>query len=481
MTMRKLLARRRPASLALRVTALVGIATTVVFLTFHWIIVRALEHHFAEQDAGELQAVAHAVSATFRQARQAGDEAELHRQLAAIATGHHGVSYGVFDAAGRAFHASPGPDLSPLAATGRPAGRIDADNLLVWREADKSYRGVVLRADADAPAYRVVAAMDIDFHLEFLEAFKRILWWATAIVLLFALAVAWLAVQWGHMPIRKATREIRTIRSSRLHVRLNPLDVPIELQELAISFNDMLGRIEDGFSKLSYFSADIAHELRTPVTNLITQTQVALSQPRGADEYREVLYSNLEELDRMSRMIGDMLFLAQTENDPHNLHLSEIDLETLLLGLFDYFEALAEDAGITLRLEGSAAPIRADREMLMRALSNLLSNAIRYTPRGACVTVRLAQDQRGTSLCVENPGERIPESVLPMLFERFFRADPARRRKSAGAGLGLAIVKSIAEAHGGEVEAASTEALTRFELVLPPLQKSPPGVLPGGL
>jgi len=321
--------------------------------------------------------------------------------------------------------------------------------------------------DSAAPGYRIVAAMDIGFHLDFLAEFKRMLWWATCLVLCIALGVAWLAVQWGHLPIRKVNEEIRTIRSSKLDVRLDPLDVPIELAELVVAFNDMLARIEEGFVRLSHFSADIAHELRTPVTNLITQSHVALGQPRSAEEYREILYSNLEEFDRMSRMIGDMLFLAQTENDPRNLRLGEIDLAELIRGLFDYFEALAEDRNITLYAKGAAEPIRADREMLLRALNNLLSNAIRHTPYGSRITVALAQDERWTTISVENPGERISEADLPKLFDRFFRVDPARQRKNAGAGLGLAIVKSIAEAHGGHVQATSSDTATKFDLTLP--------------
>ena len=169
----------------------------------------------------------------------------------------------------------------------------------------------------------------------------------------------------------------------------------------------------------------------------------------------------------MSRMIGDMLFLAQTENDPRNLRLAEIELAELIRGVFDYFEALAEDRSITLYAQGVAEPIRADREMLLRALNNLLSNAIRHTPRGARITVALEQDERWTTISIENPGERISEADLPKLFDRFFRVDPARQRKSAGAGLGLAIVKSITEAHGGYVQVTSSDSATRFALTLP--------------
>jgi two-component system heavy metal sensor histidine kinase CusS len=276
-----------------------------------------------------------------------------------------------------------------------------------------------------------------------------------------------MAVQWGHLPIRKVNEEIRAVRSSKLDVRLDPLDVPIELEELVVAFNEMLARIEEGFARLSHFSADIAHELRTPVTNLITQTHVALGQPRTCEEYREILYSDLEEFDRMSRMISDMLFLAQTENRPARHLFQRIELPELICNLFDYFEAFAEDRSIALRLEGSVAAIEADREMLLRALSNLLSNAIRHTPVGLSITVTLAEDEHWTTIGVANPGDRIREVDLPRIFDRFFQVDPARQRKSSGAGLGLAIVRSIAEAHGGRVTVVSGPTGTRFDLSLP--------------
>ncbi|CAL60746.1 Sensor kinase CusS [Herminiimonas arsenicoxydans] len=462
--------KRRPISLAWRVTVLVGIATTLVFLTFNWIIVRSLEHHFAEQDAGELQAVANAVAKTLDAQRNVGDDAKLSQQLSAIAIGRHGISYSVLDRSGQPVYVSPGPALAPVFAHGTRDFSITNHQLVIWNAEGKSYRGGAMTINnSKSPTLNghiVAVAMDIDFHLDFLDMFKRILWWATLIVALIALVVAWFAVQWGHRPIRKVSREIRAIRSSQLDVRLSPTDVPIELAELAVSFNDMLGRIEDGFAKLANFSADIAHELRTPVTNLSTQTQVALSQVRSADEYREVLYSNLEEFDRLSLMIGDMLFLAQTENDPRNLRLTNTDITGLVQGLFDYFEVLAEDANITLTLSGQVKPIIADRDMMLRALSNLLSNAIRYSLPGSSVIVRLHQDAKRTTICVENPGEQIAEDDLPKLFDRFFRVDPSRQRKS-GAGLGLAIVKSIIEAHDGKVQATSRNGLIKFLIELP--------------
>ena len=139
--------------------------------------------------------------------------------------------------------------------------------------------------------------------------------------------------------------------------------------------------------------------------------------------------------------------------------------------LFDYFEAFAEDRNITLCAKGTVEPVQADREMLMRALNNLLSNAIRHAPHGSCITVTLAQNDKWTTISVENLGKRISENDLPKLFDRFFRADPARQRNASGAGLGLAIVKSIAEAHGGHVQVVSNDTGTRFDLILQSLLK----------
>ena len=467
--------RRRPASLALRLTALVGIATTLVFMAFNRVVVRSMEQHFAQQDAHELEAVVSALAKPLRQVANDIEIAALRQQLANAVAGHQGMTFGVYDQAGHTIYAKPGLNLSKFMITPSLGSRIDANELTVWKEGQRTYRGVVIPLSAHHGSteipYRIVAAMDIGFHLDFLAKFKRMLWWATCIALCIGLGVAWLAVQWGHIPIRKVNEEIRAIRSSKLDVRLDPLDVPIELAELVITFNDMLARIEQGFVRLSHFSADIAHELRTPVTNLTTQTHVVLGHPRSTEEYREILYSHLEEFERMSRMIGDMLFLAQTENDPHNLRLESIDLTELVRVLFDYFEALAEDRNITLCAKAAAEPVQADREMLLRALNNLLSNAIRHAHHGSRITVILAQDDKWTTIRVENLGERILENDLPKLFDRFFRVDPARQRNASGAGLGLAIVKSIAEAHGGHVQVVSNDTETRFDLILQSLLK----------
>lgn len=278
--------------------------------------------------------------------------------------------------------------------------------------------------------------------------------------------MGWIAVRHGHAPLRDIVAQIRHISASKLNTRLPPERVPRELTNLAVSFNEMLESMEEAFQRLLNYSADIAHELRTPVANLLTQTQVALSRTRTNNEYREVLYSNMEEYERMAQMIGHMLFLAKTDNALYPLDTTIIDLAREVRDLFEYYKAWAEEHGVSLVLEGNAT-LNGDRLMLRRAISNLLSNAIRHTPSNRSVTIRLGRTGNSASIEVANPGTRIPDEHLPRLFDRFYRVDPSRQRGTEGVGLGLAMVKSIVDAHNGSIEVISDGAGTRFRILLP--------------
>lgn len=258
------------------------------------------------------------------------------------------------------------------------------------------------------------------------------------------------------------------IQADRLDMRIAPSVVPSELKDLVSSFNHMISRLEESFNQLSHFSADIAHELRTPLTNLIIQTQVGLGKSRTLEEYRELLYSNLEEQERLAKMINDMLWLAKRDHGLIKLEQTPLDLSDEVSKLFGFFEALAEDKNIVLSLEGQVQQIQGDKAMLRRAISNLLSNAIRYTKSGGSVLVRLKNfSDNEVSLTVENPGPEIPVEHLPYLFDRFYRANPSRSRQGEGAGLGLAIARSIIDAHGGRVEVTSKSDKTAFIIYLP--------------
>ena len=276
-----------------------------------------------------------------------------------------------------------------------------------------------------------------------------------------------LAVHKGHAPIRSVSRQIQNITSKDLDVRLDPQTVPIELEQLVLSFNHMIERIEDVFTRQSNFSADIAHEIRTPITNLITQTEIALSQSRSQKELEDVLYSNLEELTRMAKMVSDMLFLAQADNNQLIPEKKMLNLADEVGKVFDFFEALAEDRGVELRFVGDECQVAGDPLMLRRALSNLLSNALRYTPTEETIVVRCQTVDHLVQVTVENPGTPIAPEHLPRLFDRFYRVDPSRQRKGEGSGIGLAIVKSIVVAHKGTVAVTSDVRGTKFVIILP--------------
>jgi two-component system heavy metal sensor histidine kinase CusS len=229
----------------------------------------------------------------------------------------------------------------------------------------------------------------------------------------------------------------------------------------------MLDRLEDSFRRLADFSADIAHELRTPISNLMTQAQVALSKSRSSDDYREVLYSGLEEYDRLARMINDMLFLAKADNKQLVPRYEDVELSAEVDALFEFYEPLAEDKNIRLMREGHAR-IECDPLMLRRAIANLLSNAVRHSTMGGIVLLEIRVHARNAvQISVANVGESIPDEMRSRIFDRFYRVDPSRHREGEGAGLGLAIVRSIAEAHNGQVEALPQSDGARFVLTLP--------------
>ncbi len=455
----------RPISLSLRLSLLFGVAAVVVFSIFGWFIEDSIERHFVAEDTRELEIVAQVVEQALLSDLATQELASLKRRFDDILVGHHGASLFISDARGQPLYASHGPNLSRLAVdkSARDQG------IHSWSDGQHHYRVLIrqllARTPAGGPSYRIAVAVPIDHHRRFLDGFRHTLWLMIASGIAITSLMGWIAVRQGHAPLRNIVAQIRRISANELNTRLSPQTVPRELTDLALSFNEMLERMEEAFLRLSNFSADIAHELRTPVTSLMTQTQVALSQARSCDEYREVLYSNIEEYERMAQMISEMLFLAQAD---HGLCISDdrwVDLTDTVENLFDYYEAWADERDVKLISEGQAK-IRGDAAMLQRALNNLLANAIRHTPEGGAVHVKLVNttDAR-VKIVFENPGKQIASEHLPRLFDRFYRVDPSRQQN--GTGLGLAIVKSIILAHGGSIEVSSSPELTRFTITLP--------------
>ncbi|MFF3702860.1 MULTISPECIES: heavy metal sensor histidine kinase [Pseudomonas] len=314
---------------------------------------------------------------------------------------------------------------------------------------------------------RLTLFLDITHHQHFLQRMQRLIWLTMGLsALATALLGAW-AVRRGLRPLRRMGEVAAGVSARSLTTRLPQAQMPPELAQLAGTMNAMLERLDDAFQRLSAFSADIAHELRTPLSNLLTHTQVTLTRPRSLEEYREALHGNLEELQWMAQLVNDMLYLAKADHGLLMPNCEPLALDQEADALIEYYAPLAEDAQISLSREG-LAELTGDRNMLRRALSNLLDNALRFTPAQGEIRVEIAQGDGRVRLVVANRGSPIDAALLPRLFDRFYRADPARREGSSEhAGLGLAITRSIVQAHGGVISAESAQGWTRFLIDLP--------------
>jgi two-component system, OmpR family, heavy metal sensor histidine kinase CusS len=300
-------------------------------------------------------------------------------------------------------------------------------------------------------------AIDVSEEEEFLARFRH---WALAILLgAFAIfpLIGYRIARQGIRPVEEMATTARHISSTNLRERILPEGYPFELASLADIFNKMLDGLEESFERISRFSADIAHDLRTPVNNIRGEAEVALARARTIDEYRDVLGSCLEEAVRLSDLIGDLLFLARAESPLTHLRREHVNVGDLLSGVREYYEASAADAGISLEAVVAGEPVIAelDRALVQRAVSNLVSNAVAHTPSGGSVVLGTNIETDTVRIEVADTGVGIPQEALPRVFDRFFRVDASRSQSSGGTGLGLAIVQSIMLLHGGKVEIAS--------------------------
>jgi len=459
----------RRKSITFRLTLLFAWVSSLVLLLLGVLIGHSVERHFEELDleilTGKLQLAQHALE----KVRSPADLDAMPQHLEDALVGHTGLAVVVVAPDGQTLFATTGAEFPPtLMGRGfEPAARQPVN----WKTRDKqAFRGISALARTSiegAPPALVAVATEISHHAHFMSDFRTTLWTFMALAALSIGLLGWIAVRRGLAPLQAIKHEAAAITAQRLNARLPVDSVPVELVELAQTLNEMLARLEESFRRLSDFSSYLAHELRTPVSNLLTQTQVMLSKTRTPEEYREVLASNVEELERLSRMISDMLFLAKAENKLIIPYREPVDLLAEVNGLFEFYEGFAEEKNVSLSCSGSAV-VSGDRLMLRRAINNLLSNGIRHTPAGGKIGVRLAEtDENLVQLSVENTGETIPAEHVPRLFDRFYRIDSTRQRFSDGAGLGLAITRSILRAHGGNVDVRSENGLTVFQLIIP--------------
>lgn len=465
---------RLTSSLTTRLALAYGLATAVILASVAAYLSGALSAQLEGRDESELVGEVLLVRHLLREVRSEAEiRADTHR-FADIAMGHEGLILVVRSRQGEPLvtlnpRNESVPTLRVLPATMQP----EKSMLQTWYPKNGvPSRGIAALGqlgDSDK-AVEIVVLRDAGYRVALIREYRHQVLWAMLCGAAVAAGLGFVLARRGLRPLRRMAADAAAVTTSRLATRLDVGSAPAELRELAAALNDMLARLQDSFSRLSEFSADLAHDFRTPISNLIGQTQVTLAQSRGVSEYEALLESNLEEYERLARMIENMLFLARADHAQVALGIRTLDAREELDKMAEYFEAVAADREVALAVNGTAM-VQADQTLLRRAVTNLLDNALRHAPAGSTVQLEVerAPAPGGGTTCIRvtNAGPAIPPETLPHIFGRFYRADPSRRNSAASTGLGLAIVDTIMRLHGGSVTVRSLEGETMFSLQFP--------------
>ncbi|QWV96847.1 heavy metal sensor histidine kinase [Geomonas nitrogeniifigens] len=306
---------------------------------------------------------------------------------------------------------------------------------------------------SEAQGWRLQIAMDLTEHDHLVRTYRIYLVLFSFGAFLFGIPSSYIVVKRGLRPLNELSSSIKTITGSRLNTRLEAARFPSEMHPVVESVNAMMARLESSFQRLSHYSGNLAHELRTPINNLMLEAEIALSQERSPQQYQEIISSSLTEYERLAAVIDKLLFLARADNEKNDLLFEKLDAGAEVEEVVDYFSDEASAAGISLESRVDAS-FWGDRTLFRRALSNLISNALAYTPAGGEVTISSSNGSiGGVEINVADTGCGIYSEHLPFLFDRFYRVKSGSQH--SGTGLGLAIVKAIMEMHNGDVSALS--------------------------
>ncbi|WFU92201.1 heavy metal sensor histidine kinase (plasmid) [Rhizobium sp. CC1099] len=329
------------------------------------------------------------------------------------------------------------------------------------------WASITTRALEDGKSLLVLAGHPTTAEREMLDAYRDRTVWAIAVSVAIATLLGYGLLTHGLRPIGGMARKAAEIHPGQLELRLDEKSAPIELRSLAAAFNAMLDRLADGYQRLSQFSADLAHEIRTPLGVLIGQTQVTLAKPRSVKEYQYLLESNLEELEQLHRLSENILFLARADHATQAIERKTIDMQLELQKVADYFEGLATERGLAFQVDACGKAM-VDPGLWRRAVGNLVVNAVRHGREDSTIYLRGDGDEQGSSVEVENVGPEISVDELGRLFDRFYKVDRSRSTSTETHGLGLAIVQAIMKLHDGSATVdLPAPGVIRFRLHFP--------------
>ena len=425
-----------------------------------------LEQHLARKDDETLALTCQMWRGLVREPPD--ETTDLHRQLESH------LLVRVLDLHGHVLAATPGSDAVFQTAT-LIAAAADADP---GPGVNVAARGTSFRALAawaqtgtDPDNRRLVQiAVDRTSELETLADYRSRLYITLLLALVVAGAVGYATARRAMRPLTEITETARRIGSRTLNERMRIAHMPAELLSLADTFNQMLQRLEDAFARLSSLSADLAHELRTPINNVRGELEVALGKPRTTDEYRDSLESALEECVRLSDTIDALMFLARADFTDAQIIPTYLDVRSELQAIREFYDPSASEAGIALdiRIDADVESVNIDRTLFQRAVGNLMTNAIAHTPAAGHVQVIARSAEGAFEVSVADTGSGIPDAYVARVTERFYRVAPSRSAAPGGLGLGLAIVHSIMKLHGGFMRIVSQSGRgTTVTLVFP--------------
>lgn len=452
-------------SLTFRLVSLFAVVIAALLIGLGWLTMAATDQHFLELDEIYLRDKAVLVQEIGISASTPG---ELINRIGSLFGAQTGLSIALFENK-QAIYTNEMLRVPNNVQTALLSGQTGG--VLEWQALGQRLRSIsvpiMLTSASSGQTLNAVLTLDTEHHDHFMHGFRWLIWLYVALAIVAGGLLAWWAARKGLNPLRPIIKKTREISASQLSDRISTEDIPLELQPLTQTLNGMLERLEQDFSRLSDFSSDLAHELRTPISNMLVQTQVTLGKPRGVEQYQEALLSIVEELERLSHMVSDMLYLAKTEHHVEVLRPETIDLFSQAAEVAEFYELMADDKGVDLVVSGNGI-IEADRTMVRRAISNLVSNAIKHARKGTLVSLHVQTEIKHSALRVSNDGDTIDSDEINRVFDRFYRTEKARTNLgSDGAGLGLAITRAIMTAHGGHIRVTSGSGTTSFALIFP--------------
>lgn len=442
-------------SIAQRLSAMFALAALLVFALLGVGVYGVLERQVVRYQHAELQTKLHAVSGSVAMCDSTERWNKVREKVGNLISGDR-------DTLVWAWSENPTFRIGQAEPQVQAPGKGDNGMGTLPREGGHPLRTLYERVPGKGarPDVDLWIGIDSEPYTQALQRFGVALWVAGGLGVLLVAGLGYWIARLGLAPLRALSNEARSLSPQRLSQRLAAQGLPAELGHLTHAFNGALDRLEAAYTRLDGFNADVAHELRTPLANLMGQTQVALSRPRDVAALQEVMQSNLEELERLRAIVNDMLFLSRAGQGDIAVETRQVQLADEVATAGEFMEFLFEEAQLTLHVEGDATA-RIDPSLFRRALTNLLHNAVQHARPGSDVRVQLQSEGEGVRVAVLNEGNGIAAEHLPLLFERFYRVDQAREyRGERHHGLGLSIVKAIAALHGGEVFVASSDGLT---------------------